>query len=302
MKRPAVRLRALRFGGIAGFFLFRHDPRMRAFVLGLATPLLAGVVLVGTLAAAQAAFEVASIKPRERGLQPPLTRMIVTPGRISFQAVLLNDCLRWAYGLADYQIIGLPPSISGTRWDIDATAAGAATDAELRLMFRRLLEERFALRARQATQAMRVSILTVAAKGPRLRPAADDAPKSDDWRLSPLFQATKAGPGSSVIRELSTPRVTMRYFAEYLSRQLRTPVIDRTGLQGDFAFAIEWPGEAGETVRTPGSAPPSGPTATDLFGTAGRTALREQLGLALSATTAPVDVLVIESVQQPSQN
>lgn len=34
---------------------------------------------------------------------------------------------------------------------------------------------------------------------------------------------------SSVIRVLSTPRVTMRYFAEYLSRQLRMPVIDRTG-------------------------------------------------------------------------
>lgn len=42
----------------------------------------------------------------------------------------------------------------------------------------------------------------------------------------------------------------MQYFAEYLSRQLRMPVIDRTGLQGDFAFAIEWPAEPGETVRT----------------------------------------------------
>ena len=31
--------------------------------------------------------------------------MIITPGRINFQAVLLNDCIRWAYGLADYQIV-----------------------------------------------------------------------------------------------------------------------------------------------------------------------------------------------------
>ena len=247
------------------------------------------------------AFEVASIKPRQRGLQPPQTRMLITPGRIDFQAVLLNDCIRWAYGLADYQIVGLPASISGSRWDIEAKAEGPASDTELRQMFRRLLEERFALRARRDTQDMRVSILTVAGKGPLLRPAADDAPKSEDWRLSPLFQASKQGPGSSVLRVLSTPRVTMRYFAEYLSRQLRMPVIDRTGLQGDFAFAIEWSADPGETLRTPGTPPPSGPP-PDLFGTAGRTAIREQLGLVLTATQAPVDVLVIESIQQPSEN
>ena len=101
--------------------------------------------------------------------------MIVTPGQIDLQAVLLSDCIRWAYGLADYQIVGLPSSISGSRWDIEAKAAGPATDAELRQMFRRLLEERFALQARQSVTVMRVSALTVVGKGPRLRPAADDA-------------------------------------------------------------------------------------------------------------------------------
>jgi len=195
---------------------------------------LAIFALSGALVAAQSAsFDVASIKPRQRGLQPPQTRMLVTPGRISFQAVLLADCLRWAY--ADYQIAGIPESMSGSRWDIEARAAGPATDTELRQMFRRLLEERFALRARQSTENMRVSVLAVATKGPLLRPAADDAPKSDDWRLSPLFQGSKAGPGTTVIRELRTERVSMRYFAEYLSRQLRMPVIDRTALKGDFA-------------------------------------------------------------------
>ena len=262
---------------------------------------LIALALMGALAAQAASFEVASIKPRQRGLQPPQTRMIVTPGRIDFQAVLLNDCIRWAYGLADYQIVGLPSSIGGSRWDVEAKAEGPAGDAELRQMFRRLLEERFALRARRAAQDMRVSVLTVGGKGPQLRPAADDAPKSDDWRLSPLFQASKQGPGSSVIRVLSTPRVTMRYFAEYLSRQLRMPVIDRTGLQGEFAFEIEWSADPGETLRTPGTPPPTGPP-SDLFGTAGRTAIREHIGLVLTTTQSPVDVLIVDSVQQPSAN
>jgi uncharacterized protein (TIGR03435 family) len=168
-------------------------------------------------------------------------------------------------------------------------------------MFRRLLEERFAVRARESLTVMRVSTLAVVGKGPRLRAAADDAPKSDDWRLSPLYQASKAGLGSSVIRELSTQRVTMRCFAEYLTRQLRMPVIDRTGLPGDFAFAIEWPADPGETLRAPGTPPPSG-SPPDLFGTAGRTAIREQLGLSLMATDTQVVVLMIESVQQPAAN
>jgi uncharacterized protein (TIGR03435 family) len=272
-----------------------------AAICGLAAAEPAAGALQAGAQAAGLSFEVASIKPRQRGLQPPQTRMIVTPGRIDFQAVLLNDCIRWAYGVADYQIVGLPASISGSRWDIEAKAQGPASDAELRQMFRRLLEERFALRARQGTQDMRVSVLTVGGKGPRLRPAADDAPRNDDWRMSPLYQASKQGPGSSVIRELSTQRVTMRYFAEYLSRQLRMPVIDRTALQGDFSFAIEWSAEPGETVRTPGAPSPSGPS-PDLFGTVGRTAIRDHRGLALTTTQAPVDVLVIESVQQPSEN
>ena len=227
--------------------------------------------------------------------------MLVTPGRISFVAVHLTDCLRWAYVVADYQIIGGPEWIGSARFDIEAKAEGPATETELRQMFRRLLEERFTLRARQATQNMRVSVLTIQGKGPRLRQAADDAPKSDDWRSSPLYQASKAGPGSSVIRELTTQRVTMRYFAEYLTRQIQMPVIDRTGLQGDYAFAIEWPVEPGAAVRAPGTPPPSG-TPPDLFGTAGRVAIREQLGLTLTATDSPVDVLVVESVQQPSEN
>ena len=268
----------------------------------MASARLAVVALMGTLAAAQSAsFDVASIKPRQRGLQPPQTRMLVTPGSISFQAVNLADCLRWAYAVADYQIAGVPESISGLRWDIDARTAESATDTELRRMFRRLLEERFALRMRQSSETMRVSVLTVAANGPRLRPAADDAPLTNDWRMSPLYQGSKAGPGTSVLRELRSERVSMRYFAEYLSRQIRMPVIDRTGLHGDFAFAIEWPAEPGETLRAPGTPPPSG-TPPDLFGTAGRVAIREQLWLTLTATDASVDVLVIESVQQPSEN
>jgi uncharacterized protein (TIGR03435 family) len=250
-------------------------------------------------------FDAASIKRREPGDRPPATRMLVTPGRISFQAVLLRDCLQWAYGVAEYQIAGGPAWIGrGVRWDIEARAEGAATDAELRQMFRALLAERFGLRASRDTRETRVYVLTVVKAGPRFRPAADNAPKSDDWRRSPLFQQSKAGPGSVTVRELSTERVSVPYFTEYLSRQLGAPVLDRTGLEGDFAFAIQWQAD-GPPREAPGPAgvpPAPWQPGNEMFGSAGIEALRDQLGLALTFTRAPVDMLVIEAVEEARDN
>ena len=69
-------------------------------------------------------------------------------------------------------------------------------------MFRRVLADRFGLRVRRESEDTRVMLLTVSGSGARLKRAADDAPRTDDWRRSPFFQSTKAGPGATRIREL----------------------------------------------------------------------------------------------------
>ena len=251
-------------------------------------------------------FEVASVKQRQPGLTPPQTRMIVTPGRISFQAVFLKDAIRWSYGLADYQVTGAPEWIERTpRWDIEATAGAPATELELQEMFRTLLAERFGFRARRGTLESRAYILAVSPAGSKLRPAAADAPRSDDWRLSPLFQRTKPGPGTTLLRELSARRVTMRYLAEYLTRQLRVPVVDQTGLAGDFEFLIEWPADAASVPaadRGRGVPPPTGTSPADMFGTPGIEALRDQLGLTLTPARSAIDVLIVDAVEPAAEN
>src|SRR5262245_34524235 len=84
-------------------------------------------------------FEAVSIKQRAFTGAVPQVSMTVTPGRIRFQAVMLRDCIRWAYGLAEYQIRGGPDWIGGLpRWDIEATAATPASDEDIRAMFRRV--------------------------------------------------------------------------------------------------------------------------------------------------------------------
>ena len=252
------------------------------------------------------AFEAASVKRRAFTGAVPQVSMTVTPGRIRFQAVMLRDCIRWAYDLADYQIRGGPDWIGALpRWDIEATTAAPATDDEMRAMFRRVLADRFGLRVRRESEDTRVMLLTVSGSGARLKRAADDAPRSDDWRRSPFFQSTKAGPGATRIRELRSERASMRQLTDYLSRQLRLPVVDRTGLTGDYTFTMEWPADA-ESVQPDGNpgAPPRPPTGQgpDLFGSAGIVALREQLGLSLAQGRAPLDMLVIESVHEASEN
>jgi uncharacterized protein (TIGR03435 family) len=251
------------------------------------------------------AFEAASVKRRAFTGAVPQVSMTVTPGRIRFQAVMLKDTIRWAYGVADFQIRG-PDWIGDLpRWDIEATAGTAATDDEMRAMFRRVLAERFGLRVRRDTEEARVMLLTVAAGGSPLKRAADDAPRTDDWRRSPFFQATKAGPGATRIRELRSERASMRQLTDYLSRQLRLPVLDRTGLKGDYTFTMEWPADP-ESVQPDGGPgpPPRPPTgqAPDLFGSAGIAALREQLGLSLAQGRATLDLLIIESVHEASEN
>lgn len=254
------------------------------------------------------AFDAASIKRRNPGGPTVQMLMNVTPGRIHFQAVTLKDCIRWAYSLADYQLIGGPPWMDRSpRWDIDATAGGAATDVQMREMFRTLLAERFGLNVSRAMLETRVYVMSVSRPGPRLKRAEEDAPRTDDWRRSPLFQVTKAGPGSTRVRELSARRATMRHLAEYLSRQLRLPVLDRTGLEGDFGFTLEWPADpltvgGTETPRLPGTPPPPLDPISDFFGSAGIAALRDQLGLALDSARAPIEVLTIESVHEATEN
>jgi uncharacterized protein (TIGR03435 family) len=76
--------------------------------------------------------------------------------------------------------------------------------------------------------------------------------------------------------------------ADNLSSQLGRIVVDKTGLNGNFTFKLEW---------TPDSVRDADATAPPLF-----TALTEQLGLTLEATKEPVDVLVIDSVQRPTEN
>jgi uncharacterized protein (TIGR03435 family) len=78
----------------------------------------------------------------------------------------------------------------------------------------------------------------------------------------------------------------MEGLADYLGRQLNQPVVDKTGLKGTFDFTLEWAkDDTGEA------------SAPLIF-----TALQEQLGLRLKERKFPMEVIVVDSVDKPSEN
>jgi uncharacterized protein (TIGR03435 family) len=89
----------------------------------------------------------------------------------------------------------------------------------------------------------------------------------------------------------------MDMFAGALARQVGRPVIDRTGLAGNYEFNMEWtPGLTAAPTTDGASAAATPDDSVSLF-----TALEEQLGLKLQSSKGPVEVLVIDHVERPTE-
>jgi uncharacterized protein (TIGR03435 family) len=230
-------------------------------------------------------FDVASVKPTPPGARGGIIHQ--PPGGQSYEAVgaPLRLIMTVAYTVTDRQIAGGPDWVGTDRWDIQAKADRRGTSDELHVALARLLEDRFKLKVRHETRELPVYILTVDKKGSKM-PVHDAA----DLKHEPIG----GGPGG-----LSGENVTMNYFAFFLSRILNLNVIDRTELPAHYDVKFNFVPDPVAFGRGggDGAAAPAMPDGPDIF-----TALREQLGLLLEKGKGPVDYLVIEHVEKPSDN
>jgi uncharacterized protein (TIGR03435 family) len=96
----------------------------------------------------------------------------------------------------------------------------------------------------------------------------------------------------------------MATLARMLSFDLQSPVIDRTGLSGDFVIHLAWSPAATAAIPVSGddAGDPGRPTADQTSGASLFAALQEQLGLKLESAKGPVEVLVIDRLDRPSEN
>jgi uncharacterized protein (TIGR03435 family) len=226
----------------------------------------------------------------------------------------------------DFQIVGAPDWIKSDRFDIVAKAAteiapagpfptaGGATPPVF-LMLRSLLAERFSLAVRRETREMPVYALVVARAdrklGPQMKPADTDCaavmaaarqarrgggPPPPPAAGEAMKCGMMIGPGRIMGGAVGLPQL-----AQMLSGRLGRVILDRTELSGNFDVTLEFMPD--QMPQFAGGGPPPGapaPPPIDPNAPSLMTALQEQLGLKLESTRGPVEVLVVDRVEQPT--
>jgi uncharacterized protein (TIGR03435 family) len=233
-------------------------------------------------------FEVATIKPS----QPD------TPGKgLTFRGrafttlnTTVNDLLSFMLEVHPDQITNGPAWLATEKFDITAQpeAPGVPNLPQLRAMVLKLLEDRFKLARHSEKKELSVYVLSVSKTGPKLTKSERGANALPGMFFKSLGQLPAVNASMADLSGLLQGTVLDR------------PVVDRTGLVGRFDFTLNWTPDDSQFrsmgIRVP---PPSGdPNAPPgLF-----TAIQEQLGLRLEAARAPVDVVVIDRIERPSEN
>ena len=262
-------------------------------------------------------FEAASVKPNKSG-SGQVSVGIQPGGRFNAVNVPLRLLIRNAYQLQDFQLVGGPGWMTTDRFDIIAKAEGdppptpPGTPGPFQIMLRNLMADRFKLKVHRETREMPVYALMLVRSdgrlGPKLRPSTTDcaaiaaaargrggAPQIPQAGERPLC-GMRTGPGN-----MSGGGFPLSQLATALSPFAQRVVIDRTGLTGNFDLDLTWtpdqipqapPGGLPPGIPPPPPVDPNGPS---LF-----TAVQEQLGLKLESIRGPVEVLVIDSVEQPT--
>jgi uncharacterized protein (TIGR03435 family) len=243
----------------------------------------------------QPRFEVASIK-RNTSSDPRLRRLAPQPGgRLVGVNAPVRLLIQNAYQLRPYQILGGPTWVESDGYDIDARAE-AGTDVspqEVLQMLQPLLADRFKLMAHRETRTLPIYVLEPAKNGLKLPP-----PKEGN-----CANQSCGNPGISITTQgtrIFGSQISMAAFARMLSVVLARPVTDKTGFTGVFDADVSFLADqatSGLPNPGPGFVQVPDPNAVTIF-----TALQEQLGLHLAPDRGPVDVLVIDSVERPSEN
>jgi uncharacterized protein (TIGR03435 family) len=279
---------------------------MKQRTVAVMTFLIVVLAFVGSLNAQKDAFEVASIKRAP----PDETRRGARRqpgGRLEVYNMTLRMLIRVSYESDSLQMpeqfVGGPDWAETDRFNIVAKAEGDL-GTRVQAMLQSLLEDRFKLRVHTEMRDADIFALVLSRKdgkvGPELHESTADcyhAPPPAGTPVDPARMCTiRTGVGNWTARG-----VTMTEFAAAAARtpSVNRAIQDRTGLTGKYDFHLEFvppviPGPNGGSAPVPNPAADSGPS---VF-----TAIQEQLGLKLQAAKAPLEFLVVDSAERPTED
>jgi uncharacterized protein (TIGR03435 family) len=198
----------------------------------------------------------------------------------SAKGISVKQLLESAYKVKGYLISGIPNSIDSARFDINAKiletdpALLAQLDKQRGAMIQALLADRFKLTAHRETKTLPVYELVVAKGGIKFQPSGPDV------RPGTHMQGTgRTG--------FEATGLFMDGLANYLEDRVERNILDKTGLPGRYDLSLNWADDAN----------PQADSAPSIF-----TALPEQLGLKLQPAKGPVETLVVDHVEMPTDN
>src|SRR5579883_660431 len=280
------------------------------------------------------AFEVATVKPAappQMGPKGPMMMMGIRggpgtndPGQWQAMGMPLSRLIAAAYNVRNYQVSG-PSWMDSERFDITAKVPPGTTKEQFYVMLQNLLAERFKLVVHKESKDGPVYALVVAKGGvkmkesPKIDPATDGDTPPPPPKIGPDGMPSKpmgrGGRGMGIMigpkgLRMQGSNVTMERLSGVLSEQLGRPVVDKTGLTGEYDISMDFspeglPGMRGMPVPPPGAGPDGprgggpdvGEGAPSLF-----TAIQD-LGLKLESRKAPVDLIVVDSAEKtPVEN
>src|SRR5579862_5890278 len=283
-------------------------------------------------AAKAPAFEVASVKPN-RSTDGRIGIMMQPGGRFTATGITVGFLIGNAYelqagrgggpGAANPQIINAPAWINTERYDIVAKAEADVPPNQFPALLKSLLVDRFKLAVHNESREFQVYALVLARSdgklGPGLRPVSAECAEMIASRgrgARPGGPGDRGGPGGAAGRgpiappapgqpmpcgmmrfgpgNLAGGGTEMAQIANSLTPWANRIVVDKTGLTGAYELDLKWTPEQMPQGTPPPGAPPIDPNGPSIF-----TAVQEQLGLKFESTKAPVDVVVIDHIEQP---
>ncbi len=249
------------------------------------------LAIAGAAFAQRPEFEVASVKHSSFNGQFGSVRRSGT--LVTIHSTQVGVLIFYAYNLKGaYEVVGIPNWPDEARWfDVDARTPPDATEDQVRLMFQSLLADRFKMKTHRETKQVTEYSLTLGKGKLKLTPSSGDGPLTINMQGKPYTQpygtcGTSLGieGARGVCRAAAMGRIAAAVGAE-----MRSPVTDRTGLTGSYDLdLLYWPDD--RTVQP-----------DDIFTPKIAQALGD-LGLKLEKTSGAVEVLVIDHIEQPSEN
>ena len=262
------------------------------------------------------------------------------PGRLDWNNVALREMITQAFNIKQYQIQG-PDWLGNQRFDIVGKIPQGTTREQYRLMIQNMLKDRFGLVFHRETKEHAALALVVAKGGPKLK----DSDPNDNSGFTPMMMrgpdgveratappppppppgAAGRGPDGGAGRgpgaagrggmmfsgpgHFQAKKMGMDGLVNMLSNLTGKPVVDETGLKGNYDFTVEYAPETVEGLAGFGPVPPPpggegrGPGASEPTGLSIYAAVQQQLGLKLDPKKLPLESIVIDRIEKmPTEN